>query len=328
MLALFRSQGSRHSAVPGKTLLSRLSYIEYTRDMRRYESGDRPLQRPGASSNQPSASSHTTNEKMPHCASNRFHTSQASAGTCTKHHSNHFDTLSTLSRVMARGPGQAVAGPPAQPQAVPAAPPQPQVVIYVQPQQPQYAHNIGTAAQSRGGATALQQQAHARTHLRAARRIVQTQDEASDSDPEESEPDQNDEESESESNAPSQQPSRSTRRPGSTVESWIGHLEQPAPPTPSSVEQPPRASSSAGSWDDHDADDDTLNDRPTPEIEAQPVTFRETFRDPIIYCLAVLGISIVTLFILVLCAWFVWRYHINAVEFEYLEKMRKQKYGV
>lgn len=298
--------------------------------MRRYGSGDRPLQRTGATSNQSSTSLPTTNEQMPHCVSARFHSSQASANTCTKHHSNHFDTSSTLSRVMARGPaaGQAIAGPPAQPQAVPAAAPQPQVVVYVQPQQPHHAQKIATAAPVQGAATALQQQTHARAHVRAARCTVQTQDEASDSDPEGSEQDQDDEESESESIAPSQQPSRSARRPGSTVERWIDHLEQPASPTLSSVDQPPRVLSSAGSWNDHDADDDTLNDRPTPEIEAQPVTLRQCLRNPIIHALAVLCVGLVTLSIILLCAWFVWRYHINAVEFEYLEKMSKRKYGV
>lgn len=297
--------------------------------MRRYQSDDCALQRPGTLSNQSPTASPTVNEEMPHCASNRYHSSQASAITCTKHHSNHFDTLSTLSRVMARAPaaGQAVASPLVQPQAAPAALPQPQVVIYVQ-QQHQHAQAIATPAPANGSNAVIRHHAQTRADLRTPRRVVPASVEASNLDVEDSEQNRDDQDRQSDSNAPSQQPSRSTRRPGSTVESWIGHLEEPASPTLSTDEQPPRALSSAGEWHDPDADESVLNNRPTPEIEAQLMTFRQVLRDPVIYGLAVLAIVMVTLFVLAMCAWFVWRYHINAVEFEYLEKMRKRKYGV
>ncbi|KAK5174570.1 uncharacterized protein LTR77_001651 [Saxophila tyrrhenica] len=133
-----------------------------------------------------------------------------------------------------------------------------------------------------------------------------------------------DNDDDAESHASSFPPSYSTRLAGSQIESWIDHLQDPPAPESSIQERSARALSSAGTWHDNDA----VHRRPTPEVEAQPVDARRWYRDPVMYCLLSCGIVLVLLWIVLLCIWLVWRYLINPVEFEYVEKMRRQDFGL
>jgi hypothetical protein len=254
---------------------------------------------------------------MPACASNRYHSTDAEANACIKHLSNHFDSLSTVSRVMERMTGQAGL-PPVPPHAPPPAVPvaaQHQLCQAAQYQEPAVIRRIAAgviipASEQHDVADPCEDGDHVPNH--DVNRIEETI------------PD--DQHNDSESDIPSHHSANPTRR----LERWIYNLRDPSTVVASSVREPPRVLSSYGEFHDgEDADNDNARSAaPTPEIEAQPVEPRQWYRDPVIYYLLVFGAAVVIMWVLMLCTWLLWRYQINAVEFEYLEMMRRRQYGL
>jgi flagellar biosynthesis/type III secretory pathway M-ring protein FliF/YscJ len=121
------------------------------------------------------------------------------------------------------------------------------------------------------------------------------------------------------------------REPGSAVASWIDRLETPSTPVPDSQDgqdngsQDVQTNGEAGDDDDDDdEDEETVREAPLNAAAQQGDGNRipQWFQDPYVRVLMFLAL----LFFIVVVLWLIWRYVINWVEFEYMDRIRKERY--